>query len=143
MYRFDWEAPGIGAAHAVDVPFTFGTFDRDGWGDAVGADDRAERLGRTIRDAWCGVRGDGRPEPRRDPRLAGPRSRDPAHPPASPRRAGSPTTPTARPAPCGWREPGESGGVSGRHEAEHALLLRHHVQLAIAVLAEGRHRRQR
>ena len=31
VYRFDWEAPGIGAAHAVDVPFTFGTFDRDGW----------------------------------------------------------------------------------------------------------------
>jgi len=53
VYRFDWEAPGIGAAHAVDVPFIFGTFDRDGWGDAVGADDRAQRLGRTIRDAWC------------------------------------------------------------------------------------------
>ena len=37
VYRFDWEAPEIGAAHAVDVPFTFGTFDRDGWGEAVGA----------------------------------------------------------------------------------------------------------
>ncbi len=32
VYRFDWEAPEIGAAHAVDIPFTFGTFDREGWG---------------------------------------------------------------------------------------------------------------
>src|SRR5215471_5262955 len=24
VYRFDWAAPGLGAAHAVDVPFTFG-----------------------------------------------------------------------------------------------------------------------
>lgn len=53
VYRFDWEAPGLGAAHAVDVPFTFGTFDRDGWGEAVGADDRAEALGRNLRIAWC------------------------------------------------------------------------------------------
>jgi para-nitrobenzyl esterase len=55
VYRFDWEAPEIGAAHAVDVPFTFGTFDRDGWAAAVGADvrpDDAERLGRVMRDAW-------------------------------------------------------------------------------------------
>jgi para-nitrobenzyl esterase len=61
VYRFDWEAPGIGAAHAVDVPFTFGTFDRDGWGDAVGADDRAEHLGRAIRDAWCAFAATGDP----------------------------------------------------------------------------------
>jgi para-nitrobenzyl esterase len=38
VYRFDWTAPGLGAAHAVDIPFTFGTFDREGWGDAVGYD---------------------------------------------------------------------------------------------------------
>ena len=52
VYRFDWEAPGIGAAHAVDVPFTFGTFDHDGWGDAVGADARAEALSANLRSAW-------------------------------------------------------------------------------------------
>jgi acyl-CoA synthetase len=52
VYRFDWEAPGIGAAHAVDVPFTFGTFDRDGWGEAVGADARAHALSRDLRAAW-------------------------------------------------------------------------------------------
>ena len=67
VYRFDWDAPGIGAAHAVDVPFTFGTFDRDGWGAAVGADQRpeaAEGLSRAMRDAWCAFA----------------RSGDPAHP---------------------------------------------------------------
>jgi para-nitrobenzyl esterase len=53
VYRFDWEAPGIGAAHAVDVPFTFGTFDRDGWGEAVGADARAEALSADLRAAWA------------------------------------------------------------------------------------------
>jgi para-nitrobenzyl esterase len=61
VYRFDWEAPGIGAAHAVDVPFTFGTFDRDGWGEAVGADARAERLSRAMRDAWCAFAAAGDP----------------------------------------------------------------------------------
>lgn len=52
VYRFEWEAPGIGAAHAVDVPFTFGTFDRDGWAAAVGADSTAEALGANLRAAW-------------------------------------------------------------------------------------------
>jgi para-nitrobenzyl esterase len=65
VHRFDWEAPGIGAAHAVDLPFTFGTFARDGWGAAVGADRRpveAERLGRALRGAWCAVAATGTPE---------------------------------------------------------------------------------
>jgi para-nitrobenzyl esterase len=64
VYRFDWEAPGIGAAHAVDVPFTFGTFDRDGWDAAVGADARAHRLSADLRAAW----------------LAFARTGDPSHP---------------------------------------------------------------
>ena len=50
-----------------------------------------------------------------------------------------PTTPTARPAPCGWGEPGVPAGGSGGHEAEDALRLREHVELAVAVLAERRH----
>jgi carboxylesterase type B len=54
VYRFEWEAPGIGAAHAVDVPFTFGTFDRDGWAAAVGAGPAAEALGATAtRPTMC------------------------------------------------------------------------------------------
>lgn len=52
VYRFDWEAPEIGAAHGVDIPFTFGTFDREGWAEVVGADERAHALGRAWRDAW-------------------------------------------------------------------------------------------
>ncbi len=52
VYRFDWSAPGLGAAHAIDVPFTFGTFDREGWGEVVGHDQRAERLGTAMRAAW-------------------------------------------------------------------------------------------
>ena len=51
VYRFDWRSPGLGAAHATDVPFTFGTFDREGWGTVVGADARAERLGANLRGA--------------------------------------------------------------------------------------------
>ena len=74
VYRFEWEAPGIGAAHAVDLPFTFGTFDRDGWGDAVGADARAAALSRQMRAAWLGFAATGDPThagiplwPRHDP----------------------------------------------------------------------------
>jgi para-nitrobenzyl esterase len=52
VYRFDWEAPAIGAAHGVDIPFTFGTFDREGWGEIVGADEDADALGRAWRGAW-------------------------------------------------------------------------------------------
>jgi para-nitrobenzyl esterase len=61
VYRFDWSAPEIGAAHAVDVPFTFGTFDRDGWGEAVGADHHADELSRNLRAAWCSFACDGDP----------------------------------------------------------------------------------
>ncbi len=53
VYRFDWASPGLGAAHATDVPFTFGTFDREGWDDVVGVDARAEQLGVNLRSAWA------------------------------------------------------------------------------------------
>jgi para-nitrobenzyl esterase len=61
VYRFDWEAPGLGAAHGVDLPFTFATFDREGWGAVVGFDDRAEALGGAWRDAWLGFAAVGDP----------------------------------------------------------------------------------
>jgi para-nitrobenzyl esterase len=58
-YLFTWRAPGVGAAHAVDVPFTFGNF-VDGWDEFVGYDADAERLSRTMRDAWAAfAAGDG------------------------------------------------------------------------------------
>jgi para-nitrobenzyl esterase len=61
VYRFDWAAPGIGAAHAVDLPFTFGTFDREGWGAAVGHDPAAEALGARLRAAWAALAATGDP----------------------------------------------------------------------------------
>jgi para-nitrobenzyl esterase len=61
VYRFDWRSPRIRAAHATDIPFTFGTFDREGWGDAVGADARAERLGVNLRAAWAAFADTGDP----------------------------------------------------------------------------------
>jgi para-nitrobenzyl esterase len=63
VYRFDWEAPQLGAAHAVDVPFTFGTFDREGWGAVVGHDARAERLSDLMRAAWATFAATGYPDP--------------------------------------------------------------------------------
>ena len=58
-YLFTWPAPGVGAAHAVDIPFTFGNF-VDGWDDFVGHDADAERLSRALRDAWAAfAAGDG------------------------------------------------------------------------------------
>ncbi len=43
-YLFTWEAPArpdgrpLGAAHGIDLPFTFATFDIDGWRGFVGAE---------------------------------------------------------------------------------------------------------
>ncbi len=60
-YLFTWPAPGRGAFHAIDIPFTFDTFDQDGWGDFVGYDDAADRLGRELRDAWAAFAREGKP----------------------------------------------------------------------------------
>jgi para-nitrobenzyl esterase len=74
VYRFDWSAPGLGAAHAVDVPFTFGTFDREGWGEVVGYDQRAEALAESWRGSWaaCAARGDPRAAWGRNPERRAP-----------------------------------------------------------------------
>jgi para-nitrobenzyl esterase len=60
-YLFTWEAPRLGAFHAVDLPFTFGTFDVDGWGDFVGFDADAERLSAQMRAAWAAFAASGDP----------------------------------------------------------------------------------
>jgi para-nitrobenzyl esterase len=59
-YLFTWDAPGIGAAHAVDIPFTFGNF-VDGWAEFVGYDADAERLSTQLRDAWAAFAAGGDP----------------------------------------------------------------------------------
>jgi para-nitrobenzyl esterase len=65
-YSFSWRptsGPGraYGACHAIDVPFTFGTFDRAGWGRFLGADAAARQLGQELRAAWGGFARDGAP----------------------------------------------------------------------------------
>jgi para-nitrobenzyl esterase len=50
-YLFTWAGPGVGACHAIDIPFTFGNF-VDGWEAFVGADDDARELSRLLRSAW-------------------------------------------------------------------------------------------
>jgi para-nitrobenzyl esterase len=56
-YSFTWRATGaprdVGACHASDLPFTFGTLDREGWGDWVGRPDEAAGLSAAIREAWA------------------------------------------------------------------------------------------
>jgi para-nitrobenzyl esterase len=52
-YVFDWRSPVVGACHASDLPFTFGTFDVDTWRDFVGADDAAEALSARLRATWA------------------------------------------------------------------------------------------
>jgi para-nitrobenzyl esterase len=70
----------LGACHAVDLPFTFGTFDVDGWGAFVGAGPAAEAIGRDLRARWTAFARDGVPGPdwpaydttRRATRIIGP-----------------------------------------------------------------------
>lgn len=52
-YVFDWQSPTIGACHASDLPFTFGTFDVDRWREFVGADADAEALSARMRAAFA------------------------------------------------------------------------------------------
>jgi para-nitrobenzyl esterase len=58
-YSFAWESVGFGACHAVDLPFTFGTFDREGWADWVGGS--PQELSRAVREAWATFARDGVP----------------------------------------------------------------------------------
>jgi para-nitrobenzyl esterase len=60
-YLFTLAAPERGAFHAIDIPFTFDTFDVDGWGEFVGVDDDARQLGRELRTAWAAFARDGTP----------------------------------------------------------------------------------
>jgi para-nitrobenzyl esterase len=55
MYLFDWCGVGmdgaIGACHALEIPFVFGTLD-SGLGRLAGAGPEAEALAATMQDAW-------------------------------------------------------------------------------------------
>ena len=65
-YRFDWQAPTIKAAHATDLPFTFGTLDVDTWREFLGAGGdaaaEADSLSARMRSAWASFCHSLRPE---------------------------------------------------------------------------------
>jgi para-nitrobenzyl esterase len=67
MYRMDWESPLfgglLGACHAIELPFVFGTWAMPGGEQFVGAGDAAARFCEQVMDAW----------------LAFARTGDPAH----------------------------------------------------------------
>jgi para-nitrobenzyl esterase len=54
--QFSWPSRGEGwergAFHAADLPFVFGTFDRCGWREFLGADEGADALSAEMRAAW-------------------------------------------------------------------------------------------
>jgi para-nitrobenzyl esterase len=64
-YRFTWEAPVRRACHALDLPFTFGTFDVSTWRDFAGADGAraadADALSTRMQEAWTSFAADGAP----------------------------------------------------------------------------------
>jgi para-nitrobenzyl esterase len=57
MYRVDWESPlfggALGACHAVDLPFTFGTLDAPGGDAFAGKGPEVEALAARMMDAWA------------------------------------------------------------------------------------------
>lgn len=56
LYEFRWCSqadPDKGAFHAIDLPFVLDSFHVDGWGEFIGADEAAEKLGRGMRSAWA------------------------------------------------------------------------------------------
>ena len=56
MYRCDWESPllgdMLGACHAIELPFVFGTHDRPGGDQFVGAGPEVVALSERMMDAW-------------------------------------------------------------------------------------------
>lgn len=65
LYRFDWEAAfeggRLGAAHAVDLPFTFGLENDAGMTAYSGGGEEAEALCANVQAAWTSFARDGRP----------------------------------------------------------------------------------
>jgi para-nitrobenzyl esterase len=53
-YLFTWQSPieGLGACHAVDVPFVFGTLDKPGMDAFVGNTAEARELATKVQGAW-------------------------------------------------------------------------------------------
>jgi len=56
MYRCDWESPALGgmlgACHAIELPFVFGTHGKPGGDQFVGSGPEADTLAEQMMDAW-------------------------------------------------------------------------------------------
>jgi para-nitrobenzyl esterase len=62
MYLFTWPSPipGLGACHAIELPFVFGTFDAS-LGRLSGDTDEAKALAEHVQDAWLSFARTGAP----------------------------------------------------------------------------------
>jgi len=65
MYRFSWDSRAFdglfGAAHALEIPFTFNTIDQAGVDVFLGPGDVPTELAETMHDAWIAFIRDGDP----------------------------------------------------------------------------------
>jgi para-nitrobenzyl esterase len=65
MYLFTWESPAmtgaLGACHALEIPFVFGTLDAPAMDRFAGAGSQAERLSEQMGDAWVAFARTGNP----------------------------------------------------------------------------------
>jgi para-nitrobenzyl esterase len=67
MYLFTWESPAmqgaLGACHALELPFVFGTLDAPGMDRFAGSGPAAQRLSDAMMDAWIEFARTGSPGP--------------------------------------------------------------------------------
>ena len=65
MYLFDWESPAmggaLGACHALELPFVFGTLHGPGMDQFAGSGPEANRLSEQMMDAWLAFARNGDP----------------------------------------------------------------------------------
>jgi para-nitrobenzyl esterase len=63
MYEFGWPAPGLGAVHALEVPFVFDTLSKDAplFAPLFGGADPPQKLADTMHAAWVSFARNGDP----------------------------------------------------------------------------------
>ena len=65
LYQVDWESPArrgaLGACHAIEIPFVFGTVGRTGNDRMSGTGPEADRLAEQMMDAWIAFARTGEP----------------------------------------------------------------------------------
>ncbi len=65
LYEFTWASPAmdgaLGACHALEIPFVFGTLEEAPVAAFTGSGPEAQALSRTMQDAWLTFAHDGRP----------------------------------------------------------------------------------